>query len=90
MKLKEYLEEQNLTIREFAKLIGISLPSAYQYLKGQARPQRTTMARIIEVTGGKVTYEDMGYVYVCETSYQAPRSRTNLHHRKSKAPNSPA
>lgn len=42
----------------FADAIGKSKPTVTAYLKGDAWPDRTTMAKIAEVTSGQVTAND--------------------------------
>lgn len=68
MDLKKYLQAKNMTPREFAEIIDVSLASVYYYLNGR-RPNTMTILRIIKATDGKVTYKDMGY----EVTYKAKR-----------------
>lgn len=77
MKLVTYLNEYNISVKDFAKMAEICLSAVYKYLHG-TRPQQIIMMRIIKVTKGKVTHEDMGY----EVTYKTTRSRRRGNDRK--------
>lgn len=58
MKLKTYLESNNIPERVFSDLIGVTLVSVNRYIKGTRIPDRVVMQRIAQVTGGKVMPND--------------------------------
>ena len=57
-KLADYLARKGLNPAQFAALIGVSQVAVHRYLHMQRTPHRRVMAKIIEVTGGKVTADD--------------------------------
>jgi transcriptional regulator with XRE-family HTH domain len=57
MKLDQYLTELGLTEAEFARLTGLYQSTIHRLKRGQI-PGPATMARIAEVTGGKVSAND--------------------------------
>lgn len=59
MQLKEYIKSNNLQFEGFAKGIGISPTSFFNYLSGIRRVPLEIAARIIKYTDGKVTIEDL-------------------------------
>lgn len=42
-----------------SRLLGITRATIYKWLDGSAQPRAATMARIVLVSGGKVSYEDI-------------------------------
>jgi predicted transcriptional regulator len=59
MDLKTYLKSRRLTIKEFAKLIKVSGPAVSNYICKKRKPRIHIAKKIIEVTNGKVTLEDL-------------------------------
>lgn len=57
MKLTAYLEQENLTQKDFAALVGCEQPTIGRYCAGRV-PEPGVMKRIILVTCGKVTPND--------------------------------
>ena len=55
MTLREYLRAENLTLAEFAKAVGVHPITVHDWAAGKAVPRRASMARIDEITAGKVT-----------------------------------
>lgn len=55
MLLQDYLQEQRVSIQEFADGVGVTHEAARRYLNGQRRPSREVLGRIITLTGGRVT-----------------------------------
>lgn len=58
MKLRRYLDDQDIPVALFARRIGVSVQALYRYLHGDRLPQRKVMDRIIRATRGKVTPND--------------------------------
>jgi|JI102314A1RNA_FD_contig_51_4578784_length_542_multi_17_in_0_out_0_1 predicted transcriptional regulator len=58
MKLKEYLEKQSITHKNFGKMIGVSQPFVTCMVSGIRIPSLTLMQRIIESTNGEVNVGD--------------------------------
>ncbi len=58
MRLREYLEEQRLTDAEFGRLVGATQPAVSRWASGARLPRPKMVARIQEVTGGKVSAAD--------------------------------
>ena len=55
MTLREYLEKHNLAQHEFAEHVGVRENTVHRWIAGTLRPGWRKMAKIVEVTGGKVT-----------------------------------
>ena len=59
MKLKEYLEHNNIKGKAFAEFVGISATTLYAYMEGK-KDMRLTIAYAIEkATFGKVTCQEL-------------------------------
>ena len=58
MKLQAYLTEADLTVEKFAELIEVHRTAVQRYIDDQRIPGREKMAKIVEVTAGKVTAND--------------------------------
>lgn len=55
IKLKQYLEENGLSQREFGERIGVRQSVVSRWVSGKAYPDwECSLPRIIKVTGGKV------------------------------------
>jgi transcriptional regulator with XRE-family HTH domain len=59
MDIRTYRRMWGLTQKEFAKLVGCSLPAMANYENGRRVPTLRYSKRIHEVTKGKVTIEDL-------------------------------
>jgi transcriptional regulator with XRE-family HTH domain len=59
MLLKEYLEDHDMTAAELARLLNCSHVSASYWLSGRTRPSPKHTAQIYDLTGGKVTADDL-------------------------------
>jgi predicted transcriptional regulator len=59
MNLKTYIETRRFTRKEFAKLIGVSACAVSNYICKKRKPALDIAIRIEQVTGGKVTAEDL-------------------------------
>ena len=60
MKLREYLDDNILQIREFTKHIGVTEHTVYNWLNGFIIPVRINQLKIQKLTDGKVTTKDWG------------------------------
>lgn len=62
MKLKVFLVTEEISVKEFANIVGTSTPHLYEIMrKGEKRKAGYYLAlRIENHTGGKVTLEDLG------------------------------
>ena len=58
MKLKQWLEENDVSVVEFASRIGVSRQTVYNWLKGRP-PSISEMLSISEETNRMVTMSDM-------------------------------
>ncbi|MCC4240350.1 helix-turn-helix domain-containing protein [Thalassospira povalilytica] len=55
MKLSQYLDNDHKGTRaEFSSLIGVTPMALHRYENGDRTPRKDVMAKIHEVTGGKV------------------------------------
>lgn len=59
MKLKEYLDINDISPLEFAPLVGVKFVAVYNWLRGETIPRRLIARKIEEVTGGQVTAREM-------------------------------
>jgi transcriptional regulator with XRE-family HTH domain len=58
MRLRDYLDARNLTMAEFAGLIGVAPMTIHRYLNNGRIPRTDVMLAIIEATEGHVTADD--------------------------------
>ena len=58
MRLANYLEEQNLSIGDFAAQLGVAYQTIHRYVRGERRPQWSLLQRITKETGGAVQPND--------------------------------
>ena len=49
MKITTYLKRKKISIRTFAKLVGVSHTAISLYLKGERQPSRETLVRLKRV-----------------------------------------
>jgi predicted transcriptional regulator len=59
MELKKYLESRNIEIQEFAEMVGVTPCAISNYIGKRREPRPYIRRRIIEVTKGNVTLEDL-------------------------------
>lgn len=59
MRLKTYLDTQNISIPEFAGTIGVTVQAAHRYIKGERLPRLDVMDKITVVTRGEVQANDL-------------------------------
>jgi transcriptional regulator with XRE-family HTH domain len=58
MLLRDYLDRHNIAVATFAERLDVSVATVYRYLAGDRRPRAELMARICELTGGRVQPND--------------------------------
>lgn len=59
MKLRDWLQKEELTVAEFARRSGIGLRQVvHRYVHGTQFPTPENLLRIREATGGEVTADD--------------------------------
>lgn len=60
MKLERWLKRERMSVAEFAEEIEVGRTAAYRYLrKRKRRPHRDVAKRIVRLTKGAVTLEDL-------------------------------
>jgi hypothetical protein len=58
--LKDYLRAAGLSAEDFAALIAIETDAFHLILAGRASPDRRTAQRIVDITDGAVSLQDLG------------------------------
>ena len=58
MKLRQYLTDHDLTLTEFARLVGVTTEAVRRYVGGDRTPTPDVMRRIFDMTDGAVTAND--------------------------------
>jgi transcriptional regulator with XRE-family HTH domain len=58
MRLDDYLKTTRTPVKKFAQAIGVARQTLHRYLAGKREPSFDTLAKIKEVTDGKVTADD--------------------------------
>lgn len=75
MKLQNYLDENNISVPEFAKELRIkAAATVYRYVAGIRIPDPEMMSRIYKVTGGKVAPNDFHDLPLPRPKPPRPRS----------------
>ena len=59
MTLKDYLDQNGLSLKVFADQCGLSAPTILRARDGINIPSRRTLEAIVSVTGGAVTIHDL-------------------------------
>ena len=59
MELQEYLEKNFIVKSKFAKAVGINPTTLHHILSGKFLPSGKTAQKIVELTNGEVTFEDL-------------------------------
>lgn len=59
MKLREYLNKNQITQQEFANSVGVARPFITLILSGKKNPSPHLMKIIEDVTNGEVTMQDL-------------------------------
>lgn len=59
MTLKEYLKQNNLSLKVFGDRCGLSAPTVLRARDGINIPSRRTLQAIVTATGGMVSIQDL-------------------------------
>lgn len=59
MDLEEYLEKNMIVKRKFAQNAGVGEVTLYRILAKQIYPSAKTAQKIVKLTNGEVTFEDL-------------------------------
>ena len=59
MELKEYLRSRNFDYYEFAHMLGVTVSALSNYVHRRREPRKNIRLKIVELTKGKVTLEDL-------------------------------
>lgn len=59
MTLKDYLNQNRLSLKAFADLCGLSAPTILRARDGMNMPSRRTLRAIVETTDGVVSIHDL-------------------------------
>jgi DNA-binding XRE family transcriptional regulator len=59
MDLKLYLEEKMIIKRKFAEKLGVTEATLHRIIAGTSLPSGKTAQRIVKLTNGEVTFEDL-------------------------------
>ena len=59
MRLGDFLDENGLTLRAFAKTCGVSASSIHRVRNGEVIPNRRLLDAIYQATNGQVTPADL-------------------------------
>lgn len=59
MRLKDWLASINATPEWLAGQLGVSSRTVYNWISGRAPRDRTHIAKIVKLSGGKVTADDL-------------------------------
>jgi len=62
MRLSEWMEKEGLSGVETAQAVGVSAAALSGYVTGQTMPRLTVAIKIVELTKGEVSFQDL----VCE------------------------
>lgn len=58
MKLKKYIKENGLTVKEMALKLGVSRQAVHGWLNGNSVPGAANLYKITMITGGAVALSD--------------------------------
>lgn len=61
MNLSKYLQQEKISVQEFAKLTGLTRMCIYNIINKKAPPHKSTVKLIELETKGHVTLEDLIY-----------------------------
>ena len=59
MTIGEYLSKYGMTKAGFARRLGITASNLHKIIAGINSPRTTTAQKIVELTNGEVTFEDL-------------------------------
>lgn len=64
MNIRDYIEKERLTVKEFAENCCISEAALYRWLKGENIPSIRMARQVSRATGNQVTYEELRKIKV--------------------------
>ena len=59
MTIREYLDTNSLTVTKFADDLGVGRVMVHRWISGDAVPSLESATKIVELTGGSVTTDDL-------------------------------
>lgn len=60
MKIKEYMEKEKLSYREFAKKVGVSQATVFHFLSGRTKSlSLPIIQKIVKGTHGRISLDDI-------------------------------
>jgi len=59
MKIKEYIEHQNITASQFAERVGISNGALSLYISEKRFPRHPVARRMIDISNGAIKWDDI-------------------------------
>ena len=59
MGIEEYLSKYGMTKRSFCKRLGVTESNLHKILSGKSYPTAKTAQKIVALTNGEVTFEDL-------------------------------
>lgn len=59
MTLKDYLDQNNMSLQAFGDRCGVSAPTVLRIRDGVNMPSRRTLQAIVDATDGAVTVQDL-------------------------------
>lgn len=59
MGIEEYLSKYGMTKRGFARRLGVTESNLHKILSGKSYPTAKTAQKIVKLTNGEVTFEDL-------------------------------
>lgn len=71
MKLSDYLAQEKLTQAQFAEMVGAHPITVNKWATGNAMPRRAQVAKIRDVTAGRVTAADLAAAFATQPSEAA-------------------
>lgn len=77
MDLKTYLATEAIGVRAFARQCGVSAATIKRVRDSEVVPSRSTMNKIVSVTGGQVTVHDMMSAIHDEATALSQQERIN-------------
>lgn len=58
MDLRRYLDANDISVADFADMLGVTVQAVHRYINGDRIPRREVMDRIVRSTVGRVTPND--------------------------------
>lgn len=59
MNLKDFIKTNNMTVSFFVRKLGVSYPYGWNLVHGKRRPSPDIAKKIIAITKGKVSWDDI-------------------------------